>query len=129
MHEVDADLEAPLLPDRDCIEGDVVSGASGGLLRRAATSALPWSSHSRPPALSRRWSSTLFRPLHPTASPSWGWLDWARFLLVKHSLDALLISVVVLCTVQRDVVHAGYLALALLFFRKASLSVWKEFVA
>ena len=27
------------------------------------------------------------------------------------------VCVVVLCTVQRDVVHAGYLALALLFFR------------
>ena len=33
----------------------------------------------------------LFRPLHPSASSSWTWLDWARFLAIKHSLDALLV--------------------------------------
>ena len=33
---------------------------------------------------------------------------------------------VVLCTVQRDVVHAGYLALALLFFRQVLLCFLKK---
>ena len=37
--------------------------------------------------------ASLFRPLHPSAWTSWTWLDWARFLVVKHSLDALLVRI------------------------------------
>jgi hypothetical protein len=33
-------------------------------------------------------------------------------------MDVLLIAVVALCTLENDVIHAGYLALALLFFRR-----------
>lgn len=35
----------------------------------------------------------------------------------RHYLDALLVAVVALCTLENDIVHAGYLATALFFFR------------
>lgn len=42
-----------------------------------------------------------------------------RYILWPHrSFDVVLVAVVGLCAAQRDLVHAGYLALALLFFRK-----------
>ena len=37
---------------------------------------------------------------------------------VRHYTDLVLVAVVALCTQENDVVHAGYLALALLFFRR-----------
>ena len=36
----------------------------------------------------------------------------------RHYTDVVLIAVVALCTLENDVIHAGYLALALLFFRR-----------
>ena len=36
----------------------------------------------------------------------------------RHYTDVLLVAVVALCTLENDVIHAGYLALALLFFRR-----------
>jgi hypothetical protein len=36
----------------------------------------------------------------------------------RHYTDALLVAVVGLCTLENDVVHAAYLALALLLFRR-----------
>lgn len=36
----------------------------------------------------------------------------------RHYLEFLLVAVVALCTLENDVIHAGYLALALLFFRQ-----------
>lgn len=35
----------------------------------------------------------------------------------RHYLDFLLVCVVALCTLENDMLHAGYLALALAFFR------------
>lgn len=35
----------------------------------------------------------------------------------RHYLDGLLVAVVALCTLENDIVHAAYLALALAFFR------------
>ncbi|KAG1661156.1 hypothetical protein FOA52_002531 [Chlamydomonas sp. UWO 241] len=40
------------------------------------------------------------RPLSLSARPQWRALDWVRYLCVKHSLDALLVCVVLLCTLQ-----------------------------
>ena len=42
----------------------------------------------------------------------------AVLLPCRHYMDAVLIAVVALCTLENDVVHAGYLALALLLFRQ-----------
>ncbi len=36
----------------------------------------------------------------------------------RHYTDVVLVAVVALCTLENDVIHAGYLALALLFFRR-----------
>ena len=36
----------------------------------------------------------------------------------RHYTVVLLVAVVALCTLENDVIHAGYLALALLFFRR-----------
>ena len=38
--------------------------------------------------------------------------------MCRHYTDLLLIAVVGLCTVENDVIHAAYLALALLLFRR-----------
>jgi len=35
----------------------------------------------------------------------------------RHYSDAVLVAVIALCTLENDVIHAGYLALALYFFR------------
>ena len=36
----------------------------------------------------------------------------------RHYTDLVLVAVVALCTQENDVIHAGYLALALLYFRR-----------
>ena len=41
-----------------------------------------------------------------------------RAFLGRHYTDLVLVAVVALCTQENDVIHAGYLALALLFFRR-----------
>ncbi|KAL6770350.1 hypothetical protein ACKKBG_A34605 [Auxenochlorella protothecoides x Auxenochlorella symbiontica] len=62
--------------------------------------------------------SLLWQPLTLAAQPAWRWADWARFWMYRHYLEFLLVAVVALCTLENDVIHAGYLALALLFFRQ-----------
>lgn len=59
--------------------------------------------HGRPPALGGRGG--------------WGWPEWFRFWLFRLSLDVLMVVVVALCAVQRDLIHAAYLALTLWLFR------------
>lgn len=44
--------------------------------------------------------------------------DHALKLACRHYTDVLLIAVIALCTVENDVIHAAYLALALLLFRR-----------
>lgn len=41
-----------------------------------------------------------------------------KFAGRRHYTDVLLIAVVGLCTVENDVIHAAYLAIALLLFRR-----------
>ena len=82
----EADLEAPLLPPSPPPSPPSAPDAS--------TSDLP-PLHSVPPPL--RPSSPpiyppLFRPLRPSVRLTWTWLDWARFLAIKHALDALLVG-------------------------------------
>ena len=38
-------------------------------------------------------------------------------LWCRHYSDSVLVAVIALCTLENDVIHAGYLALALYFFR------------
>jgi hypothetical protein len=38
--------------------------------------------------------------------------------LIRHYTDVVLVAVVVLCTLENDVIHAAYLAIALLLFRR-----------
>lgn len=48
----------------------------------------------------------------------WGWPQWFRFWIFRLSLDILLVLMVALCTIQRDFIHAAYLALTLWLFRR-----------
>lgn len=52
------------------------------------------------------------------ARSSWRWPDHLRFWFFRFSLDALMVLVVALCCVQRDLIHAAYLALTLFLFRR-----------
>lgn len=36
----------------------------------------------------------MFQPLEASCMSDWGLLDWARFVAVKHSMDALLVGVI-----------------------------------
>ena len=40
------------------------------------------------------------------------------YVTCRHYSDAVLVAVIALCTLENDVIHAGYLALALYFFRQ-----------
>lgn len=44
--------------------------------------------------------TVLFQPLTMACRPRWSSFDWCRYLAVKHSLDMLLVCVVVLCALQ-----------------------------
>jgi hypothetical protein len=41
-----------------------------------------------------------------------------QLLLCRHYTDMVLVAVVALCTLENDVIHAAYLAIALLLFRR-----------
>jgi hypothetical protein len=60
----------------------------------------------------------LGRPMSLERRSTWGWPAWFRFWLFRLSLDTLMVIVVALCCVQRDLIHAGYLGLTLLLFRR-----------
>ena len=65
-----------------------------------------------PPALAR-----VFRPLSWSASEKYTNLEWARYLVVRYSLEVGLVLVFAVGTSSRDVLHGGYLVLALSFLR------------
>lgn len=65
-----------------------------------------------PPALAR-----IFRPLSWSASEKYTNLEWARYLVVRYSLEVGLVLVFAVGTSSRDVLHGGYLVLALSFLR------------
>lgn len=60
----------------------------------------------------------MFRPLRYSEQGSWRAADWWRYEAIKHSRDAHLVAVAAVCFLQRDILHAGYLALALVFARR-----------
>jgi piezo-type mechanosensitive ion channel component 1/2 len=59
----------------------------------------------------------IWQPMDYGARASWRYHDWARYYLYRHSLDIVLVSVVAMCGLEVDIIHAGYLAIALYFFR------------
>jgi hypothetical protein len=65
---------------------------------------------------SARWGLRRSMSIHGRSS--WGWPDHLHFWLLRFSLDALMIFVVALCCVERDLIHAAYLALTLFLFRR-----------
>lgn len=63
------------------------------------------------------YEAQLWAPLRYSAQHQWKWHDWVRYTVYRRSLDILLVVVVALCTLDNDIIHAGYLALGLFFFR------------
>jgi hypothetical protein len=63
------------------------------------------------------YDAQLWAPLEFEAQHQWKFHDWIRYTVYRRSLDILLVAVVALCTLDNDIIHAGYLALALFFFR------------
>lgn len=63
------------------------------------------------------FQSSVFHPLLYSEQASWSWLDWLRYEVIKYSRDLLLVCVALVCFVEKDILHAGYLALVLVFFR------------
>lgn len=61
----------------------------------------------------------LASPAHTTRPPAPALCPAASSCALpsRHYLDFLLVCVVALCTLENDLLHAGYLALALAFFR------------
>lgn len=59
----------------------------------------------------------VWAPLIREAMPSWRLHDRIRYAVYRRSLEALLIAVVLVCVMENDIIHAGYLAIALFFFR------------
>lgn len=47
----------------------------------------------------------------------WTWLDYLRFGFYRHLLHLVLLLVFITGTLQYDVLHLGYLAISLIFFR------------
>ena len=45
-------------------------------------------------------------------------------MLCRHCTDGVLIAVVALCALDNDIIHAAYLAIALLLFWQQALKVW-----
>lgn len=68
-------------------------------------------------AAARHSAASLWAPLRYEAQSIWQWHDWVRYAVYRWYIDFLLIAVVALCTLDNDIIHAGYLALALFFFR------------
>lgn len=64
----------------------------------------------------RRYTD-FFLDLNHQSKPNWRWQDWMRFFILRWHLDFVLILVVVVCILDNDIMHAGYLAISFYFFR------------
>lgn len=56
-------------------------------------------------------------PMSFDAKGDWKWHDWMRYITFRWYLDFVLVSVIALCSIDNDIIHAGYLGIALLYFR------------
>ena len=102
--------QPPPQPPEDEALLPLLGGQGGGL----GSSSDPSPSSPEPPGA----SAALWQPLARAAQGRWRWADWLRYRLYRHYLDAVLLAVIAVCAVENDLLHAGYLALALLFFRR-----------
>ncbi|KAG2488469.1 hypothetical protein HYH03_012974 [Edaphochlamys debaryana] len=91
-------------------------GARASASRRVSASGAAGQAQAQAQVQGRR--TLLFSPVEVWAQPYWGVLDWARYYMVRHAADLLLVALVGLVALQRDLLRAGYLAIALLLFRR-----------
>ncbi|KAK9858804.1 hypothetical protein WJX84_000839, partial [Apatococcus fuscideae] len=57
-------------------------------------------------------------PVEHALKAQWSWADWIRYWFYRYYTDAVLVAVVGLCALDNDIIHAAYLAIALLLFRQ-----------
>lgn len=67
---------------------------------------------------SSEFCSRKFGGGNPEATKGGDYKHLKKLCCCRHYMDIVLIAVVVLCTVENDVIHAAYLAIALLLFRR-----------
>ena len=58
-----------------------------------------------------------FAPLSWEASATWTLLEWVRYFYLRYAVEWALVSVIVLGTFSRDLIHIGYLILPFYFLR------------
>ena len=59
----------------------------------------------------------VFAPLSWEASATWTLLEWVRYFYLRYAVEWALVSVIVLGTFSRDLIHIGYLILPFYFLR------------
>jgi hypothetical protein len=59
----------------------------------------------------------VFAPLSWEASATWTLLEWLRYFYLRYAVEWALVSVIVLGTFSRDLIHIGYLILPFYFLR------------
>lgn len=64
------------------------------------------------------FSSHGWMPLSYQWKDRWTWLDQLRFMVLRHSVDLMLLATFAFSTCERDVIHGGYLAITFWFFRR-----------
>ena len=57
-------------------------------------------------------------PIHIGAMHQWTILDWVHYKLLRYSVELVLVGTLLAGTAPRDVAHAGYVLLSLLFLRQ-----------
>ncbi|MBA0554686.1 hypothetical protein Golob_013779, partial [Gossypium lobatum] len=67
--------------------------------------------------LSQRKNSFVWRDLSFETKSMWTFLDYVRLYCYCHLLDLVLVLILITGTLEYDILHLGYLAFALVFFR------------
>ncbi|KAB2071038.1 hypothetical protein ES319_A08G195800v1 [Gossypium barbadense] len=67
--------------------------------------------------LSQRENSFVWRDLSFETKSMWTFLDYVRLYCYCHLLDLVLVLILITGTLEYDILHLGYLAFALVFFR------------
>jgi hypothetical protein len=69
-------------------------------------------------AAAERELPPVLAPLEMGAMHRWTVLDWVHYKLLRYSVELVLVGTLVAGTAPRDVAHAGYVLLSLLFLRQ-----------
>ncbi|KAK9863698.1 hypothetical protein WJX84_001768 [Apatococcus fuscideae] len=94
-------LEGTSFEDEDAFDPDQIPVASAPYDRR-----------------SRNLQRVSWMPVEHALKPEWSWADWVRYWFYRYYTDGVLVAVVALCALDNDIIHAAYLAIALLLFRQ-----------